>query len=63
VYLINPELDELVANKSKKNPNVEVDGAGESYLALSKTIKKDMVSGIEVIRKLYEWIQLNATKK
>jgi hypothetical protein len=62
VYLLNPDFDEL-SNKSKNFPNVEIDSAGESYLALSKTIKKDKVSGMEIINKLYEWIQLYVTKK
>jgi hypothetical protein len=58
VYLLSPDLDEMLA-KTKELPNVEIDSAGESYLALSKTIEKEKVSGMEVIRKLYEWLQLN----
>jgi hypothetical protein len=55
--LVSPDLDELLGDKIKDFPHIAVDGAGESYLDLSKTLPKDKVSGIEVIRKFYAWIQ------
>jgi hypothetical protein len=57
VYLISPDLDNLLGGSLKDFPYIAVDSAGESYLALSKTIRKEQVSGIEVVRKLNEWMQ------
>jgi hypothetical protein len=57
IYLVSPDLDELLGDKIKDFPYIAIDGAGESYLDLSKTIQKDKISGMEVIRKFYEWIQ------
>jgi|GEM_PF-1658642 len=57
IYLVNPDLVDLLGDKIKDFPHIAIDSSGESYLDLSKTIKKDKVSGIEVIRKLHEWIQ------
>jgi hypothetical protein len=57
VYLISPDLNDLLGDRIVDFPYIAIDGAGESYLDLSKTIPKNKVSGIEVIRKLYEWLQ------
>ena len=57
VYFVNPELDKLLGDKINDFPCVAIDNAGEWYLEFSKTIKKDKMSGIEVICKLNEWLQ------
>ena len=58
IYLVSPDLDELLGDRIKGFPYIAIDGAGESYLDLSKTLPKDKVSGMEIIRKFYEWLQL-----
>lgn len=57
IYLITPDLNELLGEKINDFPYIAIDGAGESYLDLSKTIAKNKVSGMQVVRKLYEWLQ------
>jgi len=57
IYFVTPDFDELLGSNLKNFPYIAVDGAGESYLELYKTIDKDEISGMEVIRKLYEWLQ------
>jgi hypothetical protein len=57
IYLITPDLDNLFVGNAKKDSNVvKIDGAGESYLDFGKLIPKDKINGMEVIRKLYEWL-------
>jgi hypothetical protein len=56
IYLVMPDLDELLG-ETQEFPYVAIDGTGEKYLDLNKTIHKDRVSGMEIIRKLYEWLQ------
>jgi hypothetical protein len=63
VYLIAPELDDLYGGRAKRDTSVvKIDGAGESYLDFCKLIPKDKISGMEVIRKLYEWLQTFETQ-
>lgn len=57
IYLVSPDLDELLGNKIKDFPYISIDGAGESYLDFMKTIPKDKVNGMTVIRKFDEWVQ------
>jgi hypothetical protein len=57
IYLVFPDLDKLLGDKIKDFPCIAIDGAGESYLDLSKTLSKDKVSGLAVIRKFDEWFQ------
>ncbi len=57
IYLILPDLDELLGDNLKDFPYIAIDGTGESYLDFSKTIPKDEVSGLEVIGKFDEWLR------
>jgi hypothetical protein len=57
IYPITPDLNELLGENIKNFPYIAIDDAGENYLDLSKTLPKEKVSGIEVIRKFYAWIQ------
>jgi hypothetical protein len=58
IYLITPDLTDLYGGSAKQNSNiVNIDGAGECYLDFSKLIPKERISGMEVIRKLYKWLQ------
>ena len=57
IYFINPELNSLLGDNINDFPYVEIDSAGESFLQLSKTLPNDKISGMEVIRKMYVWLQ------
>ena len=57
IYLISPDLDELLGDNLKNFPCVSIDGAGECYLNFMETISKDKVSGVTVIEKFNEWLR------
>jgi hypothetical protein len=62
VYLIVPEIDELIGNKLESKA-ILIDRAGESYLNLSSLMPQNKVSGITIIEKLEEWLKQNIAKK
>lgn len=57
IYLVTPELSEMLGAKISGFPYVEKDGAGEYYLDLLDSIRKGNVSGVGVISQLCAWLR------
>ena len=58
IYLVTPDLSDLLGETIKEFPYIAIDSAGECYLDLCKVINKNQVRGMEVIRNLDKWLQL-----